>query len=176
MRRDDFRSFLREYFTLTEANPLKSPQDEGETSLDSQVDRLLLSYEKQARNAKNEARDFRSLARRMLSEADEEDDKKDEDKKSPDAPPKSSAGDIDMQEFAESVVRLIENYDSLLDVRDTLIRRAKNFLEKNYDSSTVSDFTSTMRDTFDVEVGVTDVNKQDKYQAPPAARAGKGTE
>jgi len=168
MRRDDFRQFLREYF-IAEAGPLKGPENKGSTSLDAQVDRLLISYEKEARSAKNEALDFRSMTRRVLSEAD------DDAEESPDAP-KGTADDIDMQEFAGSVVRLIDNYDSLLDVRDTLVRRAQDYIAKKYDERAASDFASVMRDTFDVEVGVTDVDRQDKYQAPSAARAGKGSE
>lgn len=172
MRPNDFRQFLREYFYLAEA-PIEDPADKGETSLDNQVDRLILSYEKEARHAKNEGANYRDVTRRFLAEADDDDDKKDDD--SADMP-KSSPDDIDIQSFAESVVRLVDNYDSLLDVRDTLIRRAQDFLKKNYDAATLADFKSVMRDTFDVEVGVTDVQKQDKYQPPPAARAGKGSE
>lgn len=172
MRHNDFRQFLREYFSLTEA-PLEDPVDKGETSLDSQVDRLFLSYEKEARHTKNEGKNYRDMTRRFLTEADEDAEKKD--KEVVDAP-KGSRDDIDVESFAESIVRLVDNYDSLLDVRDTLIRRAQEFLGKNYNPATVADFKSVMRDTFDVEVGVTDVEKQDKYQPPPAARAGKGSE
>ena len=56
----------------------KDKPEEGEDSLDAQVDRYLIDYEKESRASKNEGRDFRMMVRRFLSEAEEE---KDEEKK-----------------------------------------------------------------------------------------------
>ena len=175
MRPVDFRKFLREYYEqrLAEVDEnLGSPIDKGETSLDIQLDRFLISYEKDSKSAKQESRDFRSFTREFLKEANEEAEGKKEDLPAV----KQPTGDINVSIFAEHVVRLVDNYDSLLDVRDTIIRRAQKFLNDNYDAQVLSDFKSIMRDTFDVEVGVTDMDKQEKFQPPAAARAGKGTE
>lgn len=184
MRPNDFRKFLREYYdrSLIEANQIKleNSVDQGETSLDNQVDRLLISYEKDSKSVKQESRDFRSLARKFLKEAGEEADSKEGVEEKDSVPgegsSKLSSDNIDINTFAEHVVRLVDNYDSLLDVRDTLVRRAETYLNKNYEPQVLSDFKSVMRDRFDVEVGVTDVEKQDEFLRPTADRAGKGTE
>lgn len=170
MRRDDFRNLIREFLLVEEKtdDPTKEKED-GETSLDAQVDRLLISYEKEAKKSKNEGLDMRFLTRRFLLEADEDEK---EDDSSPTAKNKGSAEDIDVESFAESLVRLVDNYDSLLEVRDTLIRRARNFLRKNYDDATVNDFLSILRDNFDIEVGMSRFEKELEVQPPPAARAG----
>lgn len=179
MNSSQFREFLREYYSLNEADaPLGQQEvDEGETSLDAQVDRLLMGYEKEAASVKQESRDYRSLIRRLLTE-EGEDAAGGTPPPPADAPPpdKAPAEALDVMSFAESVVRLIDNYDSLLDIRDTIIRRAQKYLDDKYQQQAVIDFKSVMRDSFDVEVGVTDLDKQEKYLPPSAARAGKGTE
>ena len=43
---------------------------------------------------------------------------------------------LDIDGFASSVARLAENYDDLLSVRDVVINRAVQFVEKNYDEDT----------------------------------------
>lgn len=156
-------------------------------SLDAQVDRFLMSYEKEAKGAKTEGFNFRSMTRRFLNEAegDEEGDEGEqgsgdegggEDEADPesqvDEPTKLSLDDIDVNSFASSVARLIDNYDSLLEVRDTLVRRASKFLSKNYDSQVVSNFESVLRDEYDIEQGVSDVDKKYEIEVPNADRAG----
>lgn len=165
MRRDDFRSLVRDFLLLEQeeqTDPSK-PIENGEASLDAQVDRLLISYEKEAKSSKNEGLDMRSLTRSFLIEANKDDKGAGE---------KLTSEDIDVESFAASVVRLIENYDSLIEVRDALVRRSRNFLAKNYDDATLNDFLSVLRDNFDIEVGVTDLEKQGEIKAPAADRAG----
>lgn len=172
MKNDDFRKLVRQFLTEAEGSnkkPGKKFSDDSD-SLDTQVDRFLISYEKEAKNIKTESRDFRSLVRRILVEADE-DEKKDSEKS--DNSVKLGVEDINVESFAESVVRLIDNYENLLEVRDTLIRRSQKFLEKNYKEDVVSEFLSILREQFDIEVGLTDVDKRFLVQPPPAAAAGK---
>ena len=138
------------------------------TSLDAQVDRLLISYEKEAKNSQNEGKDFRSTVRRFLLEADE-------DKGKEDIKPAKKLGidDINVESFSSSVVRLIDNYDNLLEVRDTLLRRSRDFLKKNYSDDVVSQFLSILREEFDVRINVDDVDKEFIFEPPPAVGAGK---
>lgn len=180
MRRDEFRNLVREFLLREEADdddPSKSA-DDGETSLDDQVDRLLTSYEKEAKKAKNESKDLRYLMNRFLLEAGEDEEPDEGDKEEPAAegeeakPEKLTSEDINIDSFAESVVRLVDNYDSLLEVRDTLIRRARDFLKETYDDATVNDFLSSLRENYDVEIGLSQYDKESEIAAPPAARAG----
>jgi hypothetical protein len=173
MKHEDFRKMVRQF--LTEEGPSKRPganPDKGLTSLDAQVDRLLISYEKEAKNSQNEGKDFRSTVRRFLLEADE--DKGKEDNKE-DVKPAKKLGidDINVESFSSSVVRLIDNYDNLLEVRDTLLRRSRDFLKKNYSDDVVSQFLSILREEFDVRINVDDVDKEFIFEPPPAVGAGK---
>lgn len=152
---------------------LASDNEQGD-SLDSQVDHYLMTYEKEAKNMKNEGFDFRQIQRRLL-EADSD----------PNANAITAAGGtgtsagqdagLDVTTFANDVVRLINNYDSLLEVRDTLVKRAVNFLAKGGQSDDVIEqFKEVLRSEHGMEVGKTRGEVEDEYQAPPAIGAGVG--
>ena len=174
-------TMLREADDPTASTPVPEEKD---ASLDAQVDRYLTQYETEAKSSQNEAFDFRSMTRRFLIEAGEDDDKAD-DKGDDDAAPAADAGapakigldKINMESFANSVVRLIDNYDSLLEVRSTLVRRAKNFLSKDYSPEVVDAFEKVMREEHGIVPGESqeDVDNED-FAAPPADRAGSGGE
>src|SRR5260221_3384395 len=100
-------------------------------SLDSQLDRYFSEYERASKNAQAEGKSFRALTRRLL-EADED-------------AGKQPAGDLNIEEFADNVVRLVENYDSLLEVRSTIAKRAINFIAKIYDKDTVKELLTLLR-------------------------------
>jgi len=158
------KKLLRETVVLREAD---EPHQEEKASLDAEVDRYLAQYESEAKTAKQEGLDFRMLTRRIVSEAD------DEETDDIEAPTKLTANDIDMESFSNSLVRLIENYDSLLEVRNTITRRAMNFIAKSYEPDVVESLKRTLRDDHGLVPGESalDVSDED-FQAPPAARAG----
>ena len=79
--------------------------------------------------------------------------------------------DLDVAVFADSVVRLIDNYDSLLEVKDTIAKRAIKFLEKNYEPDVADKFKIVLEDEYDIYVGKTPLSDLEKYPAPPADRA-----
>ncbi len=152
----------------TAATDDKPSSSENGTSLDAQVDRYLNEYEQEAKSAKQEGKDFRSLIKRLMRE-DVGDD-------ASEAPPgKASINDIDVESFANSVVRLIDNFDSLLEVRSTLVRRAENFLDKVYDEEVKKEFSRVMSEQHGIEPGKSPESvADDQFPAPPAARAGDG--
>ena len=139
---------------------------EMKDSLDQQVDDLLISYESEAKTKKNEGLDFRMMTRRFLSspllEAEEDKDKK-----------KLTIEDIDIEDFAASVSRMIDNYDSLLEVRNTLARRAINFLIENYEEDVVNESKNVLEEEHDISIGKTKTELEDEeFEAPFADRAG----
>ena len=163
-------------------------------SLDAQVDRYLGEYESHAKKEEGEgapdmpsadqmeAIDWRDLVKgRLILEAGEGD--KDDEEAPEDAAPGADAmtGEDDdrpgleafnAEAFGNDVARLIENYDNLLEVRSTLLRRAKGFLEKSYSDEVVKAFEDTMRDDHGMEAGnSTDDINADKFTAPAADRA-----
>lgn len=164
-------------------------------SLDSQVDRYLGQYEQDAKKADDgsdpmdptsgqmESLDWRDLVkgRVILTEAGQDD--KDAEDGPDDAAPgadamtgadteKPGVDKLDVEAFANDVVRLIENYDSLLEVRNTLLRRATAFLTKNYSDEVVMAFQDTMRDDHGMEAGKDKGEiESDRFPAPSADRA-----
>lgn len=158
-------------------------------SIDSQVDRYLAQYEGDAKKAADgsnvsveqmESIDWRDLVKGVLITEAGEGDK---DEEPADAAPgadeltgeetdKLGVDKIDVEKFANDVVRLIQNYDSLLEIRSTLLRRATNFLKKSYDDDVIKAFEDTLRDDHGMEPGK-DSNElnADKFPAPPADRA-----
>lgn len=155
----------RSYRVLLEADEgEKEPND----SLDSQIDKFLIEYESEAKSSKNEGLDIRLLTRRMLFEQ-EDDEKKDDEK---DEPKKISPDEIDMSSFVSSVMRLVDNYDSLLEVRNTILRRAKNYVIKNYEKEAADIFDDTLRESFGMEIGKSESEMKDEFEAPRAAEAG----
>jgi len=160
-------------------------------SLDAQVDRYLSQYESAAKVAEGddmgasvdqmESLDWRDLVKgRLITEAGEDDEPVEDPVPAPgmdDDEGKLGLDTLDVESFANDVVRLVENYDSLLEVRSTLIRRARKFLEKNYNDDVVQAFEDTLRDDHGLEAGASlgDVEAQ-KFVAPPAERAAGSAE
>ena len=156
---------------------LKENPDKGEDSVDSQIDAYFSRYESEAKNSKNEGVDFRRFMRRFLNEAGDDDkkgkeEKKDKEEKNVEKVEKISADDIDVNSFADSVVRLVDNYDSLLEMRSVILRRASNFLEKNYESDVVDSFKESLMQRHGLEAGKTKFDKDEDFQPPAADRAG----
>lgn len=165
--KEQIRSVLKEQMGLVQ----KQPDD----SFDQQIDDLFVDYESDAKIKKNEGFDFRSMTRRFLTapatlaEADEEKADKEETKQ------KLTIDDIDVEEFATNVVRLVDNYDSLLEVKNTIARRAINFLLENYDPTVVKQFEIILEDQHDIVPGKTKSDLEDEKTSPPAAGSGGWT-
>lgn len=160
--------------TGDDASAETAPKAETGDSLDAQVDKYLLDYENDAKGAssepKTESRRRRSLKR--LHEADDGDD-------TITAAGGTAAGasenkDIDVEKFAASVARLIQNPDNLIEFKDTLMKRAANYLKKAYPDDVVEGFNKVMRDQFQLEAGKSEFDMEDEFEAPRAAQAGPG--
>lgn len=173
---------LRQLARLLREDDQNLPEQETGDSLDAQVDRYLSDYEASSRTAKHEGRDFRQMIKRLMREAGDEDElggdaggeAETETEPAPE-PTKPSSDSIDIEEFANSVARLIQNYDTLLEVQSTLIRRATNFVSKNYDQTVIDGFEKAMRDKHGLVDGETKQEVDDEmFAAPPADRAGPG--
>jgi len=172
IRLGDLKKLLRESLLREEEEVVDQPEEEGDDSLDSQVDRFLAQYENEAKSSKTEGKDFRMLTRRILDEA-EGDEKEDDDALGGEGPSKPTLDDIDVESFANSVVRLIDNYDSLLEVRSTLARRAINFIAKTYSPDVAEALSDSLRDNHGLVPGKSEQDVHaDEFEAPAAERAG----
>jgi len=181
-------------FLLNEAEEESSldPDMDGEDSVDNQIDNYLSQYERTAKDSLKEGKDWRSTIKRLLREADDEPEEEEEDppedeegneeegegdeegseEDSEDTEPeKLTESDIDLGQFSNDVARLIENYDSLLEIKNTILRRSLKYLNDSYDKSTLNKFKEILMDEHGLEVGATNKDKEERYSAPPAERA-----
>ena len=69
-------------------------------------------------------------------------------------------------------MRLVDNYDSLLEMRNTILRRATNFLFKNYEKNVAESFKEDLLESYGIEIGKSKSEMDDEYQAPKAGAAG----
>jgi len=139
-------------------------------SLDAQVDRYFSSYESDAKQEKKESFDFRRSVLDFLTEAEEDEEKEDKQKKST---KKLKLEDLNVPNFANDVMRLVVNYDSLLEIRDTILKRALNYLSENYNEETVMAFEDELLESHGVMIGKSKQDVDDeKFGAPKAAAAG----
>ena len=165
----ELRNFLRKEI-LKEAGVKKDNED----SLDSQVDRYLASYESDSKVVKKESYDFRQSVRNFLTEV--EDDAEGGDESKDDSLKNLKLEDINMENFINNVMRLVSNYDNLLEIRDTILKRASNYLAENYDSETVKSFKDNLLDMYSVEIGKSHNEFEDKEtkRKAPLVNANKG--
>lgn len=175
IRLGDLKKLIEQRLNEAEGDPA-APDATPEIgdSLDSQVDRYFGEYETEAKNIQTEGKDYRSLVQRLMREAEGDD---------PTAPAAAVPADdlggkigvdkIDVESFANSIVRLIDNYDSLLEVRNTIVRRAKNFLQKSYAPEVVESFENVLREEHGIADGESssEISGED-FPAPAADRAG----
>lgn len=148
--------------------------DRGD-SVDAQIDRYLTDYENEAKNAvQSEGVSFRTMFQQFLNEAGEETQDTGE-TGGEDIGTAIEQPEINIESFTDSVVRLIDNYDSLLEVRDTIAKRAMKFLEKAYSEDVVNSFKDQLREQYDIELDKSeDEVDREKNPPPPADRAGEG--
>ena len=82
------------------------------------------------------------------------------------------AGELDVQQFAVDVARLIQNYESLLDIESAIYYRAIALLERNYDQATADAFRDVMQSRYGFEFD--DVRDDPAENAPPFAPGAGG--
>ena len=137
-------------------------------SLDDQLDSLILMYEKDAIKKDDIAESLRYLSLSALlreqEEPAEEEPAEEEPAEEESAAPSGSESmdpevkpatsqkvpNLDIDEFAINIARMIMNYESLLDVKKVIINRAKNHLDKNYGDAYVKRFLETLEEQFGI--------------------------
>lgn len=156
-------------------------------SIDDRVDDMLRDYEQQAAAAKNESIADVSIFRSFINEADDEETEEDDAESDVDdsgdpafdaeltaaEPTKLDVDEIDVQDFAGSVSRLIDDLTALVEVDRIIFRRAFNFLLQNYDPRVADEFQRIMRTerSIDDDESKWDIEERD-FPAPTAVGAG----
>lgn len=143
-------------------------------SIDNVIDRFFIDYEKSSMISKNESFDIKKfIFHELLIEADEEDEKKSK-KAEKKKENKKLDYKLDTIEFAEKLVRLVENYDNLINVRDLILARAINYIQENHNKETAIRLERDLREQFDIEINRSDIDKEYDYKQPYAMRSGGG--
>lgn len=161
---------LKELAALLREADEEPKKEAGEDSVDSQIDKYLSQYESQAKEDSKSKFEAVSYGRmtydwRKLTEAEDE-EKKEE------VPEKTALEDINMKSFVADVMRLVENYDSLLEIKNTILRRAANHLSENYEGNALQSFKEELLESYGIEIGQSESEKEDEIQPPKAGAAG----
>jgi len=65
--------------------------------------------------------------------------------------PRQKVPDLDIDKFTSRVVRLMNNYESLLNIEESIVNRAKTFLDENYGEAFVYEFVSNLSNKYGLE-------------------------
>lgn len=147
----------------------------SESSVDDQIDALLIGFEQDSTNddefkTQYESSNFVNYAKLIL-EAEEEEEEDDGEEPlnvsssediSMERPADPQTPLINIDEFASKVSRLILNRDNLLDVKTVIYNRAVKFVEQNYDK----EIASSLEDILENEHGIE--KEKDYHNKPPA--------
>ena len=157
---------------LQEEAAEKYPAD----SVDAQIDSLLLSYDEESSLDMNEGI-IKSL--KIILEQDEEAESEEEveeveistDEKEV---PANEDDVIDMAIFTRNVARLITMYEKLLSIDETILKRAYNYLESNYNSAKANELKDLLREEYDIQLPEEAEERKDFdfSNRPPADGAG----
>lgn len=60
--------------------------------------------------------------------------------------------DLDIDKFTTRVVRLVNNYQNLLNIEESIINRTKNFLDENYGEVFVQEFLDNLSSKYGLEL------------------------
>ena len=141
---------------------LRLPAD----SVDDQIDALLIKFESES--IKTESVSL-SLSK-LLFEAPEDEDEEEgptavgSEERDQEVSAEPAKPPVEIDQFTKKIVRLLENYESLLDIKTVIINRTRNYLIENYDEAAADAFEETL----DVDYGIS-LNPPDNDSERPIA-------
>ena len=80
--------------------------------------------------------------------------------------------EIDLERFTSEVARLIKNYDTLLDMEDMILSKAKSFIIARYGEEAASEMENSLADNHDIEIVTPSAKPEREEEAPIAVGAG----
>lgn len=187
---------LQEIFSLEEnsgmtvpvnpSQPSTEPQDMQNLSLDMKVDSYFMKYEKESLPTSNDYSVDGSLMEslKIIFEAEGDEDPlgggagdfggEDETQGAPAQPqaPQVPNPRFNATNFAQSIARLIMNFEGLVDPKTVVLNRAKAFVTKNYDAGVAEQMMEILKSQFGLEPSP--LSSTSEIQAPIAAGAWTG--
>lgn len=185
LRKSDLKRVLNGEISLAEAKKraklledtmpavqVTNPEMLENDSLDVQVDRFLMQGESDSsKQAMGMAPQTESLLREEGEDAGAAPVTDPAQQQEPPSPQPTGGGqDLDLVTFADNLARLIEKHETLLDIKGTIVRRALNYVTKNYDAKQSKELAQILEGNFGITVDGKDPYDDD--QAPPAQGAG----
>ncbi len=130
-----------------DAEDEKEEEDLNDT-IDADIEAVLIDFEADARKTVEESA-------RLIYENEEE---------------------IDMDQFAGEVARLVKNYENLLDMEKMLVDKAKSFIGNRYGDAEAKNLEDKLATQHDIEVTAKSSPLESEIQAPLAIGATPGGE
>lgn len=127
------------------------------TSVDTQIDSLLIAYERDAAVVDDDAVAFegisirKALSRLVEAEADGGDVTSD-DAEQTDEPADGLTPKMNIDEFAQRVAALVETYTRRLDVETVIFNRAKNYIEREHGAGVAQQFEDILIQEHDIDL------------------------
>lgn len=125
-----------------------------ENSLDADLDAIFIDFESGAREAVVQSENHQKTVKMLYEEAD--------------------IDEINIQDFASNVARLVKNYENLLDMESILVSRAGEFLEDRYGEEAKRSLENELEQTHDIEI--TNTSKLDGEMQVPLAIGASASE
>ncbi len=130
--------------------------------IDDDLEALLVDFETQARQSKkiekeektDEMQEGYNLTKALFEAAHEE--------------------EIDLERFTAEIARLIKNYDTLLDMEDMILSKAKSFIIARYGEEAATEMENSLADNHGIEIVTPKESPSDGAEVPVAVGAGSG--
>ena len=123
-------------------------EEELSDTIDADIEAVLIDFEADARKTVEESA-------RLIYENEEE---------------------IDMDQFAGEVARLVKNYENLLDMEKMLVDKAKSFIGSRYGDAEAQSLEDKLATQHDIEITAKSSPLESEIQAPLAIGATPGGE
>jgi hypothetical protein len=81
---------------------------------------------------------------------------------------------INLQDFTRSVARLVNNLQSLIDLKSIVINRAEKYIRNNYDNSTAKEMIDTLERTYNLKASEQEVTSNEQPTTPQPTTAVTG--
>lgn len=163
-------------------NRLRESQGDGITlspdSADTQIDSLLTSYEQDALEVDEDAivpegRSIKTLLMLLEQEEEAEDDVTSDSDPDDVDPAEALTPKMNIDQFTQSVARLIETYTSRLDIETVIFNRARNYLKEEHGDAVASEFEEIIVTEHGIDLREKPMGDEDDVPGPTYA-AGAG--
>jgi len=74
---------------------------------------------------------------------------------------------LDVGTFAMEIMRVVKNFDTLLDIPTVIINKSKSYIEQKYDKKTAESFIELLNNEYDITLGKEGIEPKSDYEIMP---------